>query len=519
MVKEPLGSNREGVREYAMPKAAEYRLSWSPEREVYELREHRSQRLLTVTPGGRAWFAWLDSIPSFTFQGQQGQLTVRKELRQRGDRYWYAYRRVGVKMVKKYLGRTTDLTLTRLEQVAVALAGQEPAPVGDLPTGTTTLLFTDIEGSTRLLQRLGKRYAEVLAACRQLLRAAFQQYHGHEVDTQGDAFFVVFARATDAVAAAVAAQRALVNHPWPVGVAVRVRMGLHTGEPHLLSEGYVGLDTHLAARIMSAGHGGQVLLSQTTRELVEHTLPEGVSLRDLGEHQLKDLPHPTHLFQLVIEGVVADFPPLKAVEPQQQRDLVLATKLHLPRPRARLVPRFHLLKRLQQGVVGALTLLSAPAGFGKTTLLAQWLAQSGMPVAWLSLEAADNDPTRFLSYLIAALQTIDAQLGTTALALLHTPQPPPPEAVLAVLTNDLVERGGGDVALVLDDYHLITADPFSAGWLSSWSICLPTCTSSWPPALTPHSHWLGCGHKDSSARYGRLTYASEPPRRVRFCRK
>ncbi len=119
-----------------------------------------------------------------------------------------------------------------------------------------------------------------------------------------------------------------------------------------------------------------------------------------------------------------------------------------------LVPRAHLVERLQQGMDRALTLISAPAGFGKTTLLAQWLAQSGLPVAWLSLEAEDNDPTRFLFYLIAALQTLDAQLGATALAMLRTPQPPPPETVLAVLTNDLVERGGGDVALVLDDYHV-----------------------------------------------------------------
>ena len=121
----------------------------------------------------------------------------------------------------------------------------------ELPTGTVTLLFTDIEGSTRLLHHLGERYAEVLAECRGLMRAAFQQHHGHEVDTQGDAFFVAFARATDAVLAAVAAQRALASHPWPEGVAVRVRIGLHTGEPSLTPEGYVGLDVHRAARCTS----------------------------------------------------------------------------------------------------------------------------------------------------------------------------------------------------------------------------------------------------------------------------
>src|SRR6266702_2972238 len=184
----------------------------------------------------------------------------------------------------------------------------------DLPTGTVTLLFTDIEGSTLLLQQLGERYADILATCRQLLRTAFQQWNGVEVDTQGDAFFVVFARASDAVSAVVNMQRALASHDWPNGAAVAMRIGLHTGEPTRTAEGYVGLDVHHAARIMSVGHGGQVLLSQTTRDLVEHALPDGVSLVDLGAHRLKDLQHPSHLFQLVIAGLPAGFPPLKTLD-------------------------------------------------------------------------------------------------------------------------------------------------------------------------------------------------------------
>jgi predicted ATPase/class 3 adenylate cyclase/DNA-binding CsgD family transcriptional regulator len=184
----------------------------------------------------------------------------------------------------------------------------------ELPMGTVTLLFTDIEGSTRLLQRLGERYVTELEECRSLLRATFFEFDGHEVDTQGDAFFVAFARASDAVAAAVAAQHALASHLWSEGVSVQVRIGLHTGEPQRSSEGYVGLDVHRAARIMSAGHGGQVLLSQTTRDLVEHALPEGVSLRDVGAHRLKDLQQPSHLFQLVIAGLPTDFPPLKTLD-------------------------------------------------------------------------------------------------------------------------------------------------------------------------------------------------------------
>ena len=165
---------------------------------------------------------------------------------------------------------------------------------------------------------------------------------------------------------------------------------------------------------------------------------------------------------------------------------LLATKLHMPRPRAQLVSRAHLVERLQQGLARLLTLVSAPAGFGKTTLLAQWSAESGMPVVWLSLEAEDNDSTRFLSYLIAALQTLDAQIGTTALALLRTPQPAPPEVVLAVLTNDIVERGGGDFTLVLDDYHVISADSVQRGMTFLLEHLPPRCVSSWPRAPTHH---------------------------------
>lgn len=183
----------------------------------------------------------------------------------------------------------------------------------NLPTGTVTLLFTDIEGSTRLLERLGDQYITLLTECRYLLRDVFRQWNGHEVDTQGDAFFIAFANASDAIAAAGMAQLLLYAHTWPEGVAVRVRIGIHTGEPTLISEGYVGIDVHRAARIMSAGHGGQVLLSQQSRSIIEQTLPSNLGLRDLGEHHLKDLQHPEHLFQLIISNLPADFPPLKTL--------------------------------------------------------------------------------------------------------------------------------------------------------------------------------------------------------------
>ena len=185
----------------------------------------------------------------------------------------------------------------------------------ELPTGTVTFLFTDIEGSTRLLQQMGDRYADILAEHQRLLRAAFQEKGGHEVDTQGDAFFYAFSSARDSAEAAVAAQRAIAAYPWPESTPVRVRMGLHTGEAVVTAGGgYVGMDVHRAARICSAGHGGQILLSQAMRVLVENDLPEGVSLRDLGDHRLKDLQHPEQVFQLVTSDLPGSFPSLKSLD-------------------------------------------------------------------------------------------------------------------------------------------------------------------------------------------------------------
>jgi YVTN family beta-propeller protein len=181
----------------------------------------------------------------------------------------------------------------------------------ELPSGTVTFLFTDVEGSTRLLKQLRDEYGLVLAEHRRILRAAFSEHGGREMDTQGDAFFVVFARARDAVAAAVAAQRALEAHPWPAGAVCRVRMGLHTGEPSVGDEGYHGMGVHRGARICAAGHGGQILLSNTTRELTEDELPPGVALRDLGEQHLKDIDRPERLYQLVVDGLASEFPLLR----------------------------------------------------------------------------------------------------------------------------------------------------------------------------------------------------------------
>lgn len=184
----------------------------------------------------------------------------------------------------------------------------------EIPSGTVTFLFTDIEGSTKLLEHLRGDYATLLAEHYEILRAAFAKWNGHEIGTQGDSFFITFPRATDAVACVIEAQRALATHPWTQGVTVRVRMGLHTGEPIVVTHSnYVGMDVHLAARIAAVGCGGQVLVSQTTYALVYQDLPIGASLRELGEYKLKDIRYPQPIYQLNIQGLPSEFPPLKSL--------------------------------------------------------------------------------------------------------------------------------------------------------------------------------------------------------------
>ena len=242
----------------------------------------------------------------------------------------------------------------------------------ELPTGTVTFLFTDIEGSTRLLQELGDGYAEVLAEHRRVLREAWREHDGVEVDTQGDAFFVAFSRATDAVAAAAQAQSALAAGP------VKVRIGLHTGEPGQGGEGYVGFDVHRAARIAAAGHGGQVLLSQATADLA------GAEVRDLGLHRLRDLSAPERIFQLGTD----QFPPLKTLH-----------ETNLPVPATPFLGREqevdHIATLLRRADVRLVT-LTGPGGSGKTRLALQAAAAAaddyGHGVWWVPLSPL-VDPT------------------------------------------------------------------------------------------------------------------------------
>jgi predicted ATPase/class 3 adenylate cyclase len=300
-----------------------------------------------------------------------------------------------------------------------------------LPTGTVTFLFTDIEGSTRLLQRLGDAFHAVIDEHGRILREAIASGAGTEVHTEGDSFFASFPTPLGALRAAVHAQRALAAHPWPEEQAVGVRMGLHTGEGVLGGDDYIGLDVHRAARISAAGHGGQVLISEATRALVEDALPEGVALRDLGRHRLKDLEHPEHLHQLVIDGLPADFPPIRS------RDARLT---NLPSERTSFVGReremgevTELLERTR------LLTLTGPGGTGKTRL---------------ALRVAAENLDRFADgvFLTELSSITDPALVPSAVAEALRMREQPGRGITDSLSDHLGER---ELLLVLDNFEQV----------------------------------------------------------------
>ncbi len=286
-----------------------------------------------------------------------------------------------------------------------------------------------------MLQTLGtESYAVVLEEHRNLLREALTAQGGHEVDSQGDSSFMVFATAAAAVAGAVAAQQRLAAHPWPAEATVRVRMGLHAGTAQLAGDRYIGLDVHRAARIAAAGHGGQVLLSEATSALVAPTLPEGIALRELGPHLLKDLQRPERLFQLILPDLPADFPPLNALDRHAH---------NLPIQLTSFIGRERELAELKPLLLTAhLLTLTGPGGTGKTRL-ALWLAADALESfadgVWLVELAPLADPG-------LVPQTVAATLGL---------RDQPGRAVLEVLLDYLRSKS---VLLVLDNCeHLIAA--------------------------------------------------------------
>jgi len=284
-----------------------------------------------------------------------------------------------------------------------------------LPSGTVTMLFTDIEGSTQLLARLGPRFLDALETHRRVLREAWNAYGGIEIGTEGDSFFVVFTTAGAALRAAVRGQRDLDAHAWPEGERLRVRMGMLTGSPQVHDGDYWGMDVHRAARVAASAHGGQVVLSTTTADLVRDDLPDGVTLSDLGLHHLKDLPAAEHLYQVDVDGLETHFAPLKTV----------GSTSNLPHPVTVLLGRDREIEALSARVrsPGARVLtLTGPGGAGKTRLalaVAERLvphfpggvfftpltAVTSAEIMWTSIAEAVDAPTserspeRFLRWL------------------------------------------------------------------------------------------------------------------------
>jgi predicted ATPase/class 3 adenylate cyclase len=330
--------------------------------------------------------------------------------------------------------------------------------MAELPTGTVTLLFTDIEGSTRLLRRVGDAYADLLAEHRRLLVEAFEGNRGTIVDSEGDAFFVAFASARDAVAGAEAAQRALAGHPWPGDEELRVRMGLHTGEPRLVDGRYVGLDVHHAARVMAAGHGGQVLLSESTRALLD----EGTRLRDLGEHRLKDLSQPQRLYQLDADGLPAEFPPLKTLDNRPTNLPVQPNEL-IGRERELVEAAALLTNGLR-----ALT-LTGPGGTGKTRLALQ-----------LAADVVEEFPDGVFFVSLAPVRDWELVAPTIARTLGLREQPG--ETVLETLDGYL---GDKELLLVLDNFEqVLAAAPAVAGLCARASRLKLLVTSRTPLRLS-----------------------------------
>jgi DNA-binding SARP family transcriptional activator len=315
------------------------------------------------------------------------------------------------------LGLDPTPQLQQLERQILAHAPEldaVPASPRALPEGTVTLVFTDVEGSTHLLQRLGAAaYSDVLERHRALLRQAFLARGGREVDSEGDGTFTAFTRAGAAVEAAGAAQAALSAEPWPDGAAVRVRIGVHTGEPLVAGSRYVGLDVHRAARIMSAAHGGQVLVSQTTHDLLDGQ----TALRDLGPYRLRDLLEPVRLYQLETGGHVAYFPPPRTLEYAAPDPLAAARALRADlladaaeRPfvgRERERDRLRLHWRAAAAGRSRIVLVAGEPGIGKTQLALRFALDVESDGGWVAIGRTDDDsPVSFQPFVEALRQLL-----------------------------------------------------------------------------------------------------------------
>jgi predicted ATPase/class 3 adenylate cyclase len=336
----------------------------------------------------------------------------------------------------------------------------------DLPTGTVTFLFSDIQGSTRLLQALGDGYPALLEQQAALVRSAIADGDGVEVGTEGDSFFVVFPTPTGAVRAAVTIQRSLASASWPEDSTVVVRIGIHTGDGRLGGDDYIGLDVHRAARIAAAAHGGQVLLSAETEALAARGLPDGVELRDLGHHRLKDLDREERLYQLVIDGLPADFPPIRSLD---------AGRSHLPEPLTSLVGRERQVEDVL-ALVGdhRLVTLTGPGGTGKTRLAIG---------AAERLRPSFVDGAFFVGLDLVREASLVASVVAGELGLVETRDRTPTEALIEHLRDR-------SVLLVLDNFEqVLDAAPLVDGLLKAAPRVKVLVTSRRPLRLYGEQHY------------------------------
>jgi predicted ATPase/class 3 adenylate cyclase len=308
--------------------------------------------------------------------------------------------------------------------------------MANLPTGIVTFLFTDVEGSTRLLQALGDRYADMHAAYARVVREAIASGDGVEISTEGDSFFAVFESPVEAVAAAVSAQRALAATQWPPGTTLTARMGLHTGVATLGADNYLGIEVHRAARVAAAAHGGQILLSAAVRGLVEDRLPADAWIRDLGEHRLKDIDRPERLADVVIEGLPDRFPPPRTLD---------ARPNNLPAQLTSFVGRREEIADLRRMVARTrLLTLTGAGGSGKTRLALQVasevLADYRDGAFFVDLSAV-SDPALVPSAIARALGVIEA----------------PGRPLLEVLMASLAES---ELLIVIDNFEQVIEAAF-----------------------------------------------------------
>jgi predicted ATPase/class 3 adenylate cyclase len=345
--------------------------------------------------------------------------------------------------------------------------GKAVSPPGsrELPTGTVTFVFTDIEGSTRMLQEHAADYPEILDLHRRVIRAAVDEEGGVEVSNEGDGFFFVFTSATAAARATAAAQRALAATRWPDGASVLVRMGMHTGEGRIGVEGYVGIDVHRAARVGAAAHGGQVLLSQTSQPLVERDLTSGVRLRDLGYHRLKDLDSPEHLAQLVLPGLPSEFPPPRGV----------GARRGLPVRLSRFVGREAEIAELRELLAAnRLLTLTGPGGTGKTRL---------------ALAVASAEEAAYLdgAVFVDLAPILDADLVPSATAGRLDAPPLPGHPLTDSVVAHLLDR---QLLLVLDNFEqVLPAASFVAALLAGCPDQRILATSRAPLRVEGEQEW------------------------------